>query len=347
MPDLNSLAVFAKVAEANSFSEAARRLKLPVSTVSRRVAELEDELGVRLLERSTRHLRLTELRAEVLEYAARSAELSEAVESVVSNRLSNVAGALRLSAPPSISDTLLTPLVAAFQASYPNVRVQILITDRFVDHIAEGIDLAFRLGALRDSSLVAKRILTYRHQLLASPAYLRGREQPKRPQDLLDHRLLAFLQWKPDTSWSFVHRNGKGKETVSFRPFLAMNDYSGLAPALLEGVGIGELPPSYGPSSFAPAGWSKSCRTGVSRPSISRSSISAPGTSRSPADCSKSWRPKWRRPCSPACRPKEDRRRLGGTLLRSLSPRTARLVSGSALLPLVAVKRRGSPGSFA
>src|SRR6516165_2461965 len=182
--NLNSLVIFAKVAEASSFSEAARRLKIPVSTVSRRIAELEDLLGVRLLERSTRKLRLTELGAEVLEYAARSAELSEAVESIVSNRLSDVSGGLRLSAPPSISDTLLTPLVTAFQASYPNVRIQILVTDRFVDHIAEGIDLVFRLGPLKDSSLVARRLLTYRHQLVASPAYLGGCKPPRRPQDL-------------------------------------------------------------------------------------------------------------------------------------------------------------------
>jgi DNA-binding transcriptional LysR family regulator len=243
MADLNSLVVFAKVAEASSFSEAARRLKVPVSTVSRRIAELEDQLGVRLLERSTRNLRLTELGAEVLEYAARSAELSEAVESIVSNRLSSVSGSLRLSAPPSISDTLLVPLVTAFQASYPNVRVQILVTDRFVDHIAEGVDLAFRLGALRDSSLVAKPILTYRHQLLASPAYLRGRDPPHKPQDLLNHRLLAFLHWKPDARWSFVHGKSKDRQTLTFQPFLAMNDYSGLAPALLDGAGFGELPP--------------------------------------------------------------------------------------------------------
>jgi DNA-binding transcriptional LysR family regulator len=102
MTDLNSLVVFAKVAEANSFSQAARRLKMPISTVSRRIAELEDQLGVRLLERSTRSLRLTELGAEVLEHAVRSAELSESVESIVSNRLSDVSGTLWLSAPPSI-----------------------------------------------------------------------------------------------------------------------------------------------------------------------------------------------------------------------------------------------------
>jgi DNA-binding transcriptional LysR family regulator len=243
MVDLNSLVVFAKVVEANSFSEAARRLKMPISTVSRRIAELEDRLGVRLLERSTRSLRLTELGAEVLEHAIRSAELSEAVGNVVSSRLANVAGTLRLSAPPSISDTLLTPLVTAFQASYPNVRIQILVTDRFVDHIAEGVDMVFRLGALKDSSLVARRLLTYRHQLVASPVYLKGCKPPEKPQDLLEHRLLSFSHWEPDSSWTFAHKNGRDRETLAFHPFLSMNDYAGLAPALLAGAGIGDLPP--------------------------------------------------------------------------------------------------------
>ena len=243
MADLNSLVVFAKVVEANSFSEAARRLKMPISTVSRRIAELEDQLGVRLLERSTRSLRLTELGTAILAHAVRSAELSEAVESIVSNRLSDVSGTLRLSAPPSISDTLLTPLVTGFQASYPNVRIQILVTDRFVDHIAEGVDLVFRLGVLRDSALVAKRVLTYRHQLVASPSYLKGCKPPKEPQDLLEHRLLTFSHWKPDSRWTFVHKNGKDKEMVEFQPYLTMNDYAGLAPALVAGGGIGELPP--------------------------------------------------------------------------------------------------------
>jgi DNA-binding transcriptional LysR family regulator len=243
MADLNSLALFAKVIEAGSFSEAARRLKMPISTVSRRIAELEDQLGVRLLERSTRNLRLTELGGEVLEHAVRSAELNEAVESVVSNRLSDVSGTLKLSAPPSVSDTLLTPLVTAFQASYPNVRVQILVTERLVDLIAEGVDLAFRLGELKDSCLVARRVLTYRHQLVASPSYLRTCKPPKEPRDLLDHRLLTFSHWKPENSWTFVHKDGVDKETLTFQPHFSMNDYTGLAPALAAGAGIGELPP--------------------------------------------------------------------------------------------------------
>src|SRR6267154_4169595 len=135
MADLNSLAIFAKVVEAKGFAKAARRLNMPLSTVSRRVAELEDQLGVRLLERSTRNLRLTDVGAEVLEHARRSVEISEALDNVVSNRLTMISGLLRLSAPPSISDTMLQPLVGAFHASYPDVRVEIFVTDRYVDHI--------------------------------------------------------------------------------------------------------------------------------------------------------------------------------------------------------------------
>jgi DNA-binding transcriptional LysR family regulator len=243
MTDLNSLMIFAKVVEANSFSEAARRLNMPTSTVSRRVAELEGQLGIRLLERSTRSLRLTDIGSEVLEHANRSAELSDAVDNIVSNVLSNVSGFLRLSAPPSISDSLVVPMVNAFQASYPNVRVSIFVTERYVDHIAEGIDLAFRRGILADSTLVARRILTYRHQLVASPSYLKKHKPPRTPRDLLGHRLLAFSYWKPENSWNFAHTNGKDKETVTFDPHLTMNDFDGLAHALLAGAGIGELPP--------------------------------------------------------------------------------------------------------
>jgi DNA-binding transcriptional LysR family regulator len=243
MTDLNALVVFAKVVEAKSFSEAARRLGMPVSTVSRRISELEDQLGVRLLDRSTRSLRLTDLGSEVLEHAQRSAEASEAVQNIVSNRQTSVSGALRLSAPPNISDTLLSPLVTAFQASYPNVRVQILIAERYVDHIGDGVDIAFRLGALKDSTLVAKRILTYRHQLVASPGYLKTCKAPETPRDLMDHRLIAFSYWRPESRWTFAHVNGRDEQTVTFQPHLSMNDFTGLTPALLAGLGIGDLPP--------------------------------------------------------------------------------------------------------
>ena len=242
MTDLNSLMIFAKVVEAKSFSEAARRLKMPTSTVSRRIADLEEQLGVVLIERSTRSLRLTDVGSEVFEHAKQSADISEAVDNIASNHASTVSGELRLSAPPSISDTLLAPLVRAFQASYPNVRIQVFITDRIVDQIAEGVDLAFRVAPqLKDSSLVARKILTYRHQLVASPAYLAGCNPPQKPRDLLQHRLLALSFWKPVNTWDFV--NGKKKEILTFHPHLSMNDYAGLSAALLAGTGIGDLPP--------------------------------------------------------------------------------------------------------
>lgn len=247
MADLNALVLFAKVVEANGFSEAARRLRMPSSTVSRRIADLEQQLGVRLLARSTRSLRLTEIGAEVIEHARRGAKLSEAIDNIISNQLTNVSGVLQLSAPPSISDALLAPLVGAFQVAYPDVRVRMLVTDRTVDCIMEGVDLMFELGAVKNTMLVADKILTYRHQLVASPAYLKTHTPPTEPRDLLGHRLLAFAHWRPETTWRFVHANGEDKEEISFLPYLAMNDYAGLATALLAGGGIGDLPPMVKP----------------------------------------------------------------------------------------------------
>ncbi len=244
MADLDALVLFAKVVEANGFSKAARRLHIPVSTVSRRIAELEDRLGMRLLERSTRNLRLTDFGAEILDHARRGAEVSEAVDNLVSNQSADVSGMLRLSAPPSVSDTLVGPLAGAFQASYPNVRIQVLVTDRMIDHIAEGVDLAFRLGALKDSALIARKLLTYRHRLVASPEYLRSIPMPRQPNDLLEHRLIAFSHRKPQCTWTFRHAAGNRDEsTLTFTPYLAMNDFAGLIPALLAGGGIGDLPP--------------------------------------------------------------------------------------------------------
>ncbi len=245
MPDLNALVVFAKVVETNGFSAAARRLDMPVSTVSRKVAELEDRLGVRLLERSTRKLRLTDIGAEVLEHAQRCLEVSEAVDAVVSNQLAQVQGTLRLSAPPNISDSLLAPLVNGFQAAYPAVRVQIMVTDRHVDHIAEGIDIAFRVGPLEDSALVARPLLRYRHQLVASPQYLARHKAPEKPSGLLQHRLLTFSMSGEENNWTFF--NNERQRTISFRPHLAMNDFAGLVSVLVSGGGIGNLPPIVSP----------------------------------------------------------------------------------------------------
>lgn len=248
MTDLNALIVFAKVAEVSSFSEAARRLDMPVSTVSRKLADLEDELGVRLIERSTRSLRLTDIGADILGEALRSAEISDAVESIVSNQLSEVKGLLRLSAPPSIADSLLAPVINAFQVSYPGVRVHVLVTDRYVDHIAEGVDLVFRVGELKDSTLIARKILTYRRRLAASPDYLARHRPLQKPLDLREHRLLAFSSLAGEHSWTF--RKQGTSETIRFQPAMAMNDYAGIVESLASGSGISDLPPIVRPDLF-------------------------------------------------------------------------------------------------
>ena len=129
--------------------------------------------------------------------------------------------------------------LAAFSIQDPNVRVQVLVTNRYVDLIADGIDMAFRFGALKDSSLVARKILSFRPRLVASPAYLREVKAPRSPRDLL-----AFSHPGTDSSWTFRHHRRKEQETLSFEPYLAMNDYTRLTAALLAGgFGIGDLTP--------------------------------------------------------------------------------------------------------
>jgi len=244
--DLNALAIYARVAEALSFSAAARRLDMPISTVSRKVADLEDSLGVQLIERSTRKLRLTDIGLEVLYEAQRSVETAEAIDAIVSDRLAEVRGCISISAPPSIADSLLAPLLAAFQSTYPLVSAQVMVTERFVDHIAEGVDLALRVGEMKDSALVATPLLKYRRQLVASPDYLARHDPLECPQDLIGHRVLAFGTSVAEHRWSFM----RGDETaiVEVKPVLAMNDYAGLAQALADGTGVGDLPPIVRPN---------------------------------------------------------------------------------------------------
>jgi DNA-binding transcriptional LysR family regulator len=245
--DLNSLVMFAHVVQSNSFSRAAQRLRMPISTVSRRVSELEKQLGVRLIERSTRRLRLTDVGSEVFEHAQRSSSINDAVINIASNHLTSVSGTLRVSVPPTLVDSVLTPVISRFNQQYPDVRIQVFVTDRIVNHIDEGIDLAFRIGPLEDSSLVVRHLVSYRHRLVASPAYLDGRDLPRRPQDLRNHRLVAFSLWVPRNNWTFS-RNGSGqKESIDFEPHLSINDYSEMASLLMSGAGIGELPPMVQP----------------------------------------------------------------------------------------------------
>ena len=240
--NLNALHVFAKVAEANSFSEGARRLRIPVSTVSRQVADLEAQLGVRLLERSTRNVKLTGIGAEVLEEARATVDIRENILGLISTRLYSISGLLRILVPPNIANFLIMPIVRKFQASYPDVRVHMTISDCVAGLSAGDFDLLVKIGPMRDSSLICRTILTFRDRLLASPAYLKTRKAPEAPQELLGYRLLALSSGEPEIEWSFVSNNHKNGVTLTIEPYLSVNDPTSLVEALLMGMGIGNLP---------------------------------------------------------------------------------------------------------
>jgi DNA-binding transcriptional LysR family regulator len=235
--------MFAHVIQANGFSEAARRLRMPISTVSRRVSELEKQLGVRLIERSTRNLRLTDVGSEVFEQAQRSSSINDAVINIASNHLTCVSGTIRVSVCSMLMDSILSPVISRFHRQHPDVRFQIFVTDRIVNQIEEGIDLAFRVGPLEDSSLVVRHVLSFSHRLVASPEYLSGRELPRFPQDLHQHHLVAFSEWASQNTRSISRIDDGQRESIDFEPHLSINDYSEMASLLASVAGIGELPP--------------------------------------------------------------------------------------------------------
>jgi len=240
MIDKNAMALYVKVVENNSFSRAAEREGIPVSTVSRKISELEKALGVRLLERSTRRLRMTEIGQDYYQRCRRGLEEFETANFMVNDQQAEVSGRLRLSAPPSLSDVIIVPLIAAFQALYPNALVNCLVTDRHVNHIEDGIDISLRVGDLKDSSLVARRLLSYRSVLVASPAYLERAGAPSHPNELPLHALVAFSRWEAAVAW--VLENNGATHKVNVQPRIAINDYTGVQSAVINGLGISEIP---------------------------------------------------------------------------------------------------------
>jgi len=240
MIDKNAMALYVKVVENNSFSRTAQREGVPVSTISRKISELEKALGVRLLERSTRRLRTTEIGQDYYERCRRGLEEFETANLMVSDQQAEVSGRLRLSVPPSLSEVVIIPLIEAFQALYPNAIVNCLVTDRHVNHIEDGIDISLRVGDLKDSSLVARRLLHYRTVLVASPRYLERAGTPSHPNELPLHALVAFSRWEPTVTWR-LENNGE-THNITVQPRIAINDYAGVQSAVINSLGISEIP---------------------------------------------------------------------------------------------------------
>lgn len=241
MDRLAALEAFAKVAETQSFSEAARRLRSSKSAVSRHVAALEASLGARLFHRTTRSLTLTEAGRDYFARASRIlADLDEADASVTQLQAAP-RGRLRVNAPMSFGFLHLAPALGDFLARYPEVELDVNLTDRFVDLVDEGVDVAVRIGSLTDSSLVARRLAGIRRVLCASPDYIARRGVPQTPDDLKDHDCLSNTNITITREWRFVHPDGT-PWPVEVKGRMSANSGDMLRVAALRGHGFVHLP---------------------------------------------------------------------------------------------------------
>jgi DNA-binding transcriptional LysR family regulator len=231
------MATFAKVVEAGSFTRAAEMLGLPKSTVSTHVSKLESRLGVQLLQRSTRSLHLTQAGSCYYQHCARMVEVADQAITEISEMQERPAGVLRITAPVNYGTVILSTLSVEFLERHSALRIELLLLDRVVDLIEEGVDLAFRLGPLRDSNLIARRLRPIRHHLCATPGYVERFSAPASPEDLRNHRCLLS---GPRSTWVF---EGAGeRKTLHLDGRLSINNQQGVKNAALAGLGIVRLP---------------------------------------------------------------------------------------------------------
>lgn len=205
--DPNDLLIFASVAELGSFSRAAERLALPKSTISRRLAALEQRLGERLLLRTTRRQSLTEFGLQLLEHARQVASEVEAVAALSERRQALPSGRLRVSMPSDFAHLLLAESLAAFVAMHPAIQLELDLSARRVDLLGEGFDVALRMGSLPDdASLVARRLAVFSFGLYAAPSYLAEHGEPTHPDDLAHHQAVRMLQANGEVAtWALSH----------------------------------------------------------------------------------------------------------------------------------------------
>jgi DNA-binding transcriptional LysR family regulator len=202
----NDLVLFARVVDEGSFSRAADRLGYPKSTVSRRVAALETQLGEQLLRRTTRKLTVTDFGRAVLEHAHHVVEDVAAAESLAQHRQVQPSGRLRVTMPSDMANLVLAPMLTEFVLNYPAVTLEVDLSARFVDLIAENFDVAIRMGELRDdATLAARRIASFTSSLYAAPSYVARRGVPAEPEALMEHDALRVLARTGDPQvWTLV-----------------------------------------------------------------------------------------------------------------------------------------------
>ena len=237
METIAGLRIFARVVEASSFSEAGRQLGVAPSSVSRQINDLEDSLGARLFQRTTRKLSLTEAGELYYERATRIVTEIDEAKLAVSQLDGTPTGILRLNVPGSLSRRYIVPTIVAFQKKYPGVEIVLLASDQVMDMVEHRIDLTIRLGALNDSSLVARRIGSGRRVICASTAYLIKAGNPKSPDELAKHNCLTFRSNPGSNIWKFKNVKSVISE-VRVSGNLYANDGESLVAAAVMGHGI-------------------------------------------------------------------------------------------------------------
>lgn len=241
MDSLSDIAVFVQVVESGSFTAAAERLQVSKSVVSKYVTRLEDRLGARLLNRTTRRLSLTEVGSVFYERSRDGLNAIEEAELEVSRLQGTPSGTLRLNTPMSFGVLHVAPALPEFMRQFPAVAVEVNLDDRKVDVIEEGFDLSVRISELPDSSLVARRLAPCRHVVVAAPSYLESYGAPRRPEDLVQHNVISYRYQESALNWQFRAPDGK-LVSMPVSGNLQMNNSLALREAMIAGVGIARTP---------------------------------------------------------------------------------------------------------
>jgi len=241
LPDFEALAIFAKVVELRSFAAAAGELALSKATVSKAVSRLEERLGARLFNRTSRRIALTDAGQRLSERATRLLADGEAAENEALSQSVTPRGLVRLAVPMTFGVKVVAPLLPAFLAQYPDVAIDLHLSDAMVDLIGEGFDAGLRIASLPDSSLIARRLCAAPRFTVAAPAYLEQYGRPTHPMHLAQHRCFAYTYLSTPDVWHYTNAAG---EQASVRPGgpLRVNNGEALMPSLIAGLGIADLP---------------------------------------------------------------------------------------------------------